>query len=104
MRMVEKLATILPEALKKIFLLTTGSETVECAIKLCRSHGLKVGGRAKHVIVSFDKAFHGRTLGSQQAGGIPGLKEWVVNLRPGFAEVDFAAGYRTSDTSVQFFE
>ena len=38
-RLVEKLASLLPEPLRKIFLLTTGSETVECAIKLCRSWG-----------------------------------------------------------------
>ena len=103
-RLVEKLASILPEPLKKVFLLTTGSETVECAIKLCRSHGVKVGGRSKHVIVSFDKAFHGRTLGSQQAGGIPALKEWIVNLDPGFVQVEFPDGFRTTDTSFDFFE
>jgi 4-aminobutyrate aminotransferase/(S)-3-amino-2-methylpropionate transaminase len=103
-RLVEKLASILPEPLKKVFLLTTGSETVECAIKLCRSHGLKVGGRTKHVVISFDKAFHGRTLGSQQAGGIPALKEWIVNLDRGFAQVEFPDGFRTADTSFDFFE
>ena len=103
-RLVEKLSSILPEPLKKVFLLTTGSETVECAIKLCRAHGLKVGGRSKHVIVSFDKAFHGRTLGSQQAGGIPSLKEWIVNLDSGFVQVDFPDGFRTRDKSFEFFE
>ena len=65
-RLVEKLASLLPEPLRKVFLLTTGSETVECAIKLCRSWGLKNGGRLKHVVVSYQHAFHGRTLGSQQ--------------------------------------
>ena len=79
----------MPEPLKKVFLLTTGSEAVECAIKLCRTHGVKVGGRSKHVIVSFDKSFHGRTLGSQQAGGIPALKEWIVNIDRGFVQVPF---------------
>ncbi len=103
-RLVEKLSSILPEPLKKVFLLTTGSETVECAIKLCRAHGLKVGGRSKHVIVSFDKAFHGRTLGSQQAGGIPSLKEWIVNLDSGFVQVEFPDGFRTRDTSFEFFQ
>ena len=103
-RLVERLSGLLPEPLKKIFLLTTGSETVECAIKLCRSHGLKAGGRAKHVIVSYDKAFHGRTLGSQQAGGIPGLKEWIVNLDPGFVQIPFPDGFRTPDTSFELFE
>jgi 4-aminobutyrate aminotransferase/(S)-3-amino-2-methylpropionate transaminase len=103
-RLVEKLASILPEPLKKVFLLTTGSETVECAIKLCRSHGLKAGGRSKNVIVSFDKAFHGRTLGAQQAGGIPALKEWIGNLDPAFVQLEFPDGYRTTDTSFEFFE
>ncbi len=86
-RLVEKLASLLPEPLKKVFLLTTGSETVECAIKLCRTYGTKAGGRSKNVIISYDKAFHGRTLGAQQAGGIPGLKEWIGNLDPGFVQI-----------------
>ncbi len=102
--LVERLATLLPEPLKKVFLLTTGSETVECAIKLCRSYGTKVGGRSKHVIVSYDKAFHGRTLGAQQVGGIPALKEWIVNLDPGFVQVPFPDGFRTADNSFEAFE
>lgn len=103
-RLVEKLASIMPEPLKKVFLLTTGSEAVECAIKLCRTHGVKVGGRSKNVIVSFDKSFHGRTLGSQQAGGIPALKEWIINLDRGFVQVPFPDGFRTPDTSFDFFQ
>jgi 4-aminobutyrate aminotransferase / (S)-3-amino-2-methylpropionate transaminase / 5-aminovalerate transaminase len=101
--LVERLSGLLPEPLKKVFLLTTGSETVECAIKLCRTHGVKAGGRQKNVIVSFEKAFHGRTLGSQQAGGIPALKEWIVNFDKGFVQVPFPDGFRTSDTSFEFF-
>jgi 4-aminobutyrate aminotransferase/diaminobutyrate-pyruvate transaminase/4-aminobutyrate aminotransferase/(S)-3-amino-2-methylpropionate transaminase len=103
-RLVERLATLLPEPLKKIFLLTTGSETVECAIKLCRAYGTKIAGQSKHVIVSYEKAFHGRTLGSQQAGGIPGLKEWIVNLDPGFVQIPFPDGFRMPDTSFEGFE
>ena len=103
-RLVERIATLLPDPLKKVFLLTTGSETVECAIKLCRTYGLRNGGRSKHVIVSYDKAFHGRTLGSQQAGGIPALKEWIANLDPGFVQVPFPDGFRTPDTSFELFE
>jgi 4-aminobutyrate aminotransferase/(S)-3-amino-2-methylpropionate transaminase len=104
MRMVETLSTMLPAPLQKIFLLTTGSETVECAIKLCRTNGMRIGGPSKHVIVSFDKSFHGRTLGSQQAGGIPSLKEWIVNLDPGFAQVPFPDGYRTENNTFAGFE
>jgi 4-aminobutyrate aminotransferase/diaminobutyrate-pyruvate transaminase/4-aminobutyrate aminotransferase/(S)-3-amino-2-methylpropionate transaminase len=102
-RLVERLAELTPEPLKKVFLLTTGSEAVECAIKLSRTHGTQAGGREKNVIVSYEKAFHGRTLGSQQAGGIPALKEWIVNLDPGFVQVPFPDGYRTEDTSFDYF-
>jgi 4-aminobutyrate aminotransferase/diaminobutyrate-pyruvate transaminase/4-aminobutyrate aminotransferase/(S)-3-amino-2-methylpropionate transaminase len=103
-RLVARLAGLLPEPLKKVLLLTTGSETIECAIKLCRTHGVKIGGRAKHVIVSYDNAFHGRTLGSQQAGGIPALKQWIVNPDPGFAQIPFPDGFRTADCSFEGFE
>ncbi len=103
-KLAEKLTSILPEPLKKTFLFSTGSEAIECAIKMCRTFGVKTGGRSKHVIISFDKAFHGRTLGAQQAGGIPDLKEWIVNPDPGFAQVPFPDGFRTRDVSFESFE
>lgn len=103
-RLVERIASLLPDPLKKVFLLTTGSEAVECAIKLCRTHGLRTAGPRKSVIVSYEKAFHGRTLGAQQAGGIPALKDWIVNFDPGFVQIPFPDGFRTEDTSFEFFE
>jgi 4-aminobutyrate aminotransferase-like enzyme len=103
-QLVERLAMLLPDPLKRIFLLTTGSEAIECAIKLCRTYGVDRGGRSKHVVISYDKAFHGRTLGSQQAGGIPPLKDWIVNLDRGFVQVPFPDGFRTPDSSFAFFE
>ncbi|MDX2270267.1 MAG: aminotransferase class III-fold pyridoxal phosphate-dependent enzyme [Bryobacter sp.] len=102
-RLVERLVELLPEPLKKVFLLTTGSETVECAIKLSRAYGHARHGKHKNVIVSFEKAFHGRTLGSQMAGGIPALKEWIGDLDPSFVQVPFPDGFRTPDTSFAFF-
>ena len=50
-------------------------------------------------MVSFQNAFHGRTLGAQMVGGIPALKEWIVNLDPGFVQMPFPDGYRTPDVS-----
>lgn len=102
-RLVETLVSLYPEPLKKVVVLSTGSEAVETAIKFSRTHGVKVGGRSKHVIVSFTGAFHGRTLGSQLAGGIPSLKEWIINLDPGFVQVPFPDGYLCEDTSFDHF-
>ncbi len=103
-RLVERLASLLPPPLEKVFLVSTGSEAVETAVKLCRAHGVRQGGRAKHVIVSFENAFHGRTLGAQQVGGIPALKEWIVNFDPGFVQVPFPDGVWSDRLSFEFFE
>lgn len=83
-----------PEELDKVFLLTTGAEATECSIKLARTHGIKTGGPEKIVIVSFENAFHGRTMGAQMAGGIPSLKEWIVNLDKDMVQVPFPDGFR----------
>lgn len=97
--LVEYLASLAPEPLKKVFLLTTGSEATECAIKLARSHGIKVGGRNKIGIVGYERGFHGRTLGSQQAGGMAGQKSWIVNEDPAILNAPFPDGYWQVNTS-----
>jgi 4-aminobutyrate aminotransferase-like enzyme len=101
--LVEYLSKISPAPLKKVFLLTTGSEATECAVKLARTHGLKVGGPEKIGIVSFEGGFHGRTLGAQMIGGIPSLKQWIMNLDPDTHQVPFPDGFRTQDTSFDLF-
>ncbi len=102
-RLVHRLAELAPDPLEKVFLLTTGSETTEVAIKLARTHGRTVGGDKKIGIVSFEGSFHGRTMGAQMIGGIPALKEWIVNLDPDMVQVPFPDGFRCKDTSFEFF-
>lgn len=92
--LVKKLAEIAPEPLKKVFLLTTGAETTECAIKLCRTYGKKNGGPKKIKIITFEDAFHGRTLGSLQAGGSVKAKDWVVNLDPDFYQAPYPNSFK----------
>ena len=101
--LVEYLACLAPEPLKKIFLLTTGSEATECAIKLARSHGIQVGGKKKIGIVGYERGFHGRTLGSQQAGGLAGQKSWIVNEDPAIVNAPFPDGYWQKNTSFDTF-
>lgn len=102
-RLVQKLTELTPEPLNGVFLLTTGSETTECAFKLARTHGRQVGGPRKIGMVSFERAFHGRTLGAQMIGGIPSLKDWIVNLDPDCHVVPYPDGFRTPDTSFDLF-
>jgi len=101
--LVEYLAGIVPPPLAKVFLLTTGSEATECAIKLARTYGRQRGGPQKLAIVSFERAFHGRTLGAQMIGGIPTLKGWIGNLDAAMHQVPFPDGFRTEDVSFDLF-
>jgi len=99
-----KLIELAPKGIDKAFILSAGAEAVECAIKLARTWGIAHGGRKKHVIVSFENAFHGRTLGAQLAGGMPKLKTWIVRTDAGFVQVPFPDGYKNEDTRFELFE
>lgn len=86
-----------------VFLLSTGSEAVENAIKLARTYALEKHGKEKRYIVSFNNAFHGRTLGSQLAGGMDKLKTWIVGEGDTFIQVPFPDGYKNEDTGFELF-
>lgn len=90
MRAVKKVLEVSPAHLDKVFLLTTGAEAVECAIKLMRLHGQRVR-KDKLVIVSFEQAFHGRTMAAQAAGGYPEQKEWMGLPPEGFVQMPYPA-------------
>ncbi len=101
--LTEALAQVAPPGLGKVFLLTTGAEATECAIKLARSHGRQKHGEKKIGLITYNNAFHGRTLGSQMAGGIPSLKQWIVNLDKDMIQVPFPDGYRNKQLDFQSF-
>ncbi len=102
-KLAQKLVSLAPERLNKVFILSTGAETTECALKLMRTYGRKTGTDDKSIIVSFENAFHGRTLGAQQMGGMAGGKAWIKNLDPEIVHVPFPDGFRCEDTSFELF-
>ncbi|MBN1881439.1 MAG: aspartate aminotransferase family protein [Deltaproteobacteria bacterium] len=102
-KLVRRLVELAPPGLDKVFLVTTGAEATENAIKLVRTHGMRTVGPEKNIIVTFEGAFHGRTLGSQLAGGIPALKDWIGKLDPTFVQVPFPDGYRFENTDFSVF-
>jgi 4-aminobutyrate aminotransferase/(S)-3-amino-2-methylpropionate transaminase len=88
LRTVAALAEIAPPALDKVFLLSTGAEAVECALKLMRLHGRSIAPEKIH-IVSFLRSFHGRTMGAQMAGGYLDQQEWMGSKPPGFHHIPY---------------
>ncbi|RIH66304.1 aminotransferase class III-fold pyridoxal phosphate-dependent enzyme [Mariniphaga sediminis] len=86
-----------------VFILSTGSEAVENSIKLAKTYAVNKHGRQKKYLISFKNAFHGRTLGSQLAGGMDKLKTWIVDEGQTFVQVPFPDGYKNEDTSFDLF-
>lgn len=103
-RLAQKLVEIAPAAFTRAFILTTGAEATECAVKLAKTWGLNHGGPEKNVIITFDEAFHGRTMGAQLAGGSPALKEWMGDLDPSFIQIPHPGSNIVKDKSFSVLE
>jgi acetylornithine/N-succinyldiaminopimelate aminotransferase len=72
-----------------VFFTNSGAEAVECAIKTARRFHYAGGNPQKHNIISFDNAFHGRTLGTISATSQPKMRDGFEPLLPGFTVVPF---------------
>ena len=72
-----------------VFFTNSGAEAVECAIKTARRYHYANGNPHRHRIISFDNAFHGRTLGTISATSQPKMRDGFEPLLPGFTVVPF---------------
>jgi len=53
----------------RVFFANSGAEAVECSIKAARRYHFKNGAPERYRLVTFEGAFHGRTLATIAAGG-----------------------------------
>ncbi|MCA0400063.1 MAG: aspartate aminotransferase family protein [Proteobacteria bacterium] len=73
----------------KVFFTNSGAEALECAIKMARKYHSANGQPERYRIVTFEGAFHGRTLATIAAGG---QKKYLDGFGPkveGFDQVPF---------------
>ena len=103
LELVGLLNELAPSPDYKTFLLTTGSEATENCIKLARTWGQRTRGPDCRYFVTFENAFHGRTMGAQLAGGSPGGKGWLGTPDETFVQVPFPDGYKNPDTRFELF-
>ena len=87
----EKLARRLIEATfaDTVFFCNSGAEAVECAIKMARKYHSANGAPERFRIVTFEGAFHGRTLATIAAGGGTKLLDGFGPKVDGFDQVPF---------------
>lgn len=87
----ERLADRLCEATfaDKVFFTNSGAEAMECAIKMARKYQAVSGKPERYRLVTFEGAFHGRTLATIAAGGQPKYLEGFGPPVQGFDQVAF---------------
>jgi len=82
-KLAEALVKTLPPGLDNVYLVNSGSEAVEGAIKLAK----RVTGR--YEIISFKNAYHGSTTGSLALNGNEYFKQAFRPLMPGIRHLNF---------------
>lgn len=84
----KKLVEMTPANLDRAFILSTGAEAIESAIKIARRY------TGKYEIIAFHGAFHGRTYMSMSVGGKQGVKRHFGPMVPGILHAPFCYCYR----------
>jgi acetylornithine/N-succinyldiaminopimelate aminotransferase len=72
-----------------VFFTNSGTEAVECAIKTARRYHYASGNPQKTTLITFNNAFHGRTMGAISATNQPKMRDGFEPLLPGFAYAPF---------------
>jgi len=96
-RLAQKLVELTAPNLDQTFILTTGAETIESALKVARrASGLvpRSLGEGGFEILAFEGAFHGRTYGAMSVGGNQAVKRGFGPLLPGVIHAPFCYCYR----------
>ncbi|MBD3624723.1 MAG: aspartate aminotransferase family protein [Rhodobacteraceae bacterium] len=87
----EKLATLLVDNsfADTVFFTNSGTEAMECAVKMARKHFSAKGQPERHRVITIQGSFHGRTMGMIAAAGGEKLTKGFEPLLPGFDHVPF---------------
>ena len=72
-----------------VFFANSGAEAVECAIKTARAYHQHAADEHKFELITFNQAFHGRTLATISASSQEKMHKGFKPLLPGFRYVEF---------------
>jgi adenosylmethionine-8-amino-7-oxononanoate aminotransferase len=93
--LADKLASLAPGDLGRVFFTSGGGEAVESAWKLAKNYFRLTGKPQKHKVISRAIAYHGTTHGALSITGLPGLKQMFEPLVPSTFRVPSTNIYRS---------
>lgn len=96
-RFLESLVRTAGRPFEKAFLVSSGTEATEAALKLMRLHGLSKNSK-KVNIISFRGSMHGRTMGAELLKGNQEGSAWIAHRDPHLHYLEFPFPWITSRT------
>ncbi len=72
-----------------VFFTNSGAEAMECAIKTARAYHQHIGNDHKYELITFNNAFHGRTMATISASSQEKMHKGFMPLLPGFKYAPF---------------
>jgi putrescine aminotransferase len=104
--LAERLVTLAPPGIERVFYTNGGSEGTESALKLARLAWHAQGKPGRTVVLTRSMAYHGVSYGALAATGIPPLREGFGELAPGFEPLSVPYPLRgtTTDALVEELE
>ena len=101
--LAEKVASLAPGDLNRVFFTTGGAEANESAWKLARQYHKMRGDTDRYKVISRDIAYHGTTLGALTITSLEGYRRPFEPLVPGAVKVPAVNFYR-AETHADDFE
>jgi len=95
--LADRVASLAPGDLNRVFFTTGGSEAVESAWKLARQYFKAIGQPERWKVVSRDIAYHGTTMGALSITGVPAMKTAFEPLVPGAIKAPNTNFYRAPE-------
>jgi adenosylmethionine-8-amino-7-oxononanoate aminotransferase len=92
--LAERIVEMAPEGLNRVWLVSSGSEAVESALKLARQVHLGRGNGSKYRFISRWLSFHGVTIGTMAMTGLAGVRQGYEPLLPNFPHIAPCYCYR----------
>jgi adenosylmethionine-8-amino-7-oxononanoate aminotransferase len=92
--LAERLASLAPGDLNRVFFTTSGSEAVESAWKLAKQYFKSIGQPNRYKVLSRAIAYHGTSMGALAITGLPGIKAPFEPLPAGGVRVPNTNFYR----------
>ena len=99
---LKKLVAFAGPDFEKGFLVSSGTEATEAALKLMRLNGTKQG-KKRNGVICLDGNWHGRTMGAQLMCSSFEQKDWIGNNDPNIHHIPFPYPWELGEKSPEAF-